>query len=51
MWRELWWGMANGDPVKYAEIRKLDAVKEFWVFYDLWVQRQEEIIKQHKKNK
>lgn len=50
MWRELWWGMADGDPLKYNEIRGLDAIKEFWIFYDMWAAKQEALLQQYKKN-
>ena len=32
--------MSDGDITKYNEIKKLDAIKEFWGFFDLWREKQ-----------
>ena len=49
IWRELWLNMAEGDPVRYNEIRRMDAIKEFWTYYDFWKKRQERKIEQMRK--
>ena len=48
-WRDLWFNMADGDPLRYNEIRRMDAIKEFWTYYDFWKKRQEMKIAQMRK--
>lgn len=49
-WRDLWLNMADGDPVKYKEIKSMDAIKEFWGYYEFWKKKQERLIAQMKQN-
>ena len=51
IWSELFWNMADGDVTKYNEIKRLDAITEFWKFFDYWKQRQEAKIKAHRTHK
>jgi coenzyme F420-reducing hydrogenase beta subunit len=49
IWQELFWNMADGDVLKYNEIKRLDAITEFWKFFDLWRERQNKKIEQARK--
>lgn len=49
IWREMWLNMADGDPLRYNEIRRMDALKEFWIFFDFWKKRQEKKIENIRK--
>ena len=53
-WRELWLNMAEGDVVRYNEIKRMDTITEFWHFFDFWRQRQtkklENLRKQNNKH-
>lgn len=49
IWQELFWNMADGDVLKYNEIKRLDAITEFWKFFDLWRERQSKKIEQARK--
>lgn len=44
VWNDLFWNMADGDVTKYNEIKRLDAIHEFWKFFDFWKERQEQKI-------
>lgn len=43
--------MANGDISKANEIKKMDATREFWQYFDYWRENQKKQLEQMKNNK
>lgn len=39
-WQELWYKMSEGDILRYNEIKRMDAVFEFWNYFDFWRNKQ-----------
>lgn len=50
-WNELILNMANGDISKANEIKKMDATREFWQYFDYWRENQKKQLEQMKNNK
>lgn len=42
--------MADGDIVRYNEIKRMDAIREFWQYFDFWREKQKLKIKQARNN-
>lgn len=43
--------MAEGDALRYKEIKRMDALGEFWDYLDMWRAKQERIINTTKNRK
>lgn len=50
-WRQLWLNMAEGDITRYNEIKRLDCLTEFWIYFDSWRDKQKKLIDDYKKQK
>ena len=49
IWSELWYRMAESDIVRYNEIKRMDAVYEFWAYFDLWLDKQNRDLKDYRR--
>ena len=47
----MWLNMAEGDIIRYNEIKKMDTITEFWHFFDAWREKQKQAIEDYKHNK
>jgi hypothetical protein len=50
LWREVWWGMGNGNITEYNRIKAMD-VMEYYKLFDLWrarVDKERELYQQRK---
>lgn len=48
-WQELWYRMADGDVVRYNEIKRMDAVYEFWNYFDFWREKQTKNLEEYRR--
>lgn len=48
IWNELILNMADGDLAKANEIKKMDAIREFWQYFDFWRAKQQKKIEEIK---
>lgn len=51
VWENLWLNMADGDIIKYKEIKRMNAISEFWFFFDSWREKQQQLIEEYKRSK
>lgn len=49
-WRELWYGMADGDAKQYEVIKALD-IREFWAIFDVWSEKVKQKLSAIRNNK
>ena len=49
LWAELWYRMAEGDIVRYGEIKRMDAIYEFWAYFDLWSDKQNKTLEDYRR--
>ena len=47
-WTELWYRMADGDITRYNEIKKMDALYEFWNYFEMWQEKQAKQLENYK---
>lgn len=48
-WQELWYRMSDGDIVRYKEIKRMDALAEFWNYFDLWSDKQNRSLEEYRR--
>lgn len=41
--------MADGDVVRYNEIKRMDAVYEFWNYFDFWREKQTKNLEEYRR--
>lgn len=49
LWSELWYKMAEGDITRYNEIKRMDAISEFWSYFDLWSDKQNRSLEEYRR--
>ena len=49
IWNDLILNMSDGDVVKMQEIKRMDAIREFWQFFDFWREKQQQKLEQLRK--